>query len=205
GTGTLSGLIAGIDWVTSRASIIEVANMSLGFSEDPAQPSATHDAIKRSVALGVVYVAAAGNSNADTAGFAPASYEEVIAVSAIADSDGLSGHLGPSTSFGEDDTLASFSNFGSAVDVAGPGVDILSTLPRGLYGKKSGTSMAAPHGTGVVALHLFLLGPSGKPQDAAGVASIRQRLIATGFPQASLDGFTGDKDPFPEPLLNANF
>ncbi len=205
GFGTLSGLIAGIDWVTSQASIIEVANMSLGFSEDPAQPSATHDAIRRSVALGVVYVAAAGNSNADTASFAPASYEEVIAVSAIADSDGLPGHLGPSTSFGADDTLASFSNFGSAVDVAGPGVDIFSTLPKGLYGKKSGTSMAAPHGTGVVALRLFLLGPSGKPQDAAGVASIRQFVIDSGFPQASLDGFTGDKDVFPEPLLKANF
>jgi subtilisin family serine protease len=205
GTGTLSGLIAGIDWVTSRASIIEVANMSLGFSEDPTQPSAVHDAIRRSAALGVVYVAAAGNSNADTASFAPASYEEVIAVSAVADSDGLPGHLGPSTSFGADDTLASFSNFGSAVDVAGPGVDILSTLPKGLYGKKSGTSMAAPHGTGVVALHLFLLGLSGKPTDAAGVASIRQRVIDSGFPQASLDGFTGDKDEFPEPLLKANF
>lgn len=202
GFGTLSGLIAGIDWVTSRASIIEVANMSLGFSEDPDQPSAVHDAIRRSVALGVVYVAAAGNSNADAATFAPASYEEVIAVSAIADSDGLPGHLGTSTSFGADDTLATFSNFGSVVDIAGPGVDILSTLPNSGYGRKSGTSMASPHGTGTVALRILI---SGKPFDAAGVASIRQLVIDTGFPQASADGFTGDKDLFPEPLLNANF
>lgn len=202
GSGTLSGLIAGIDWVTARASIIEVANMSLGYSENPNQPSAVHDAIRRSVAVGVVYVAAAGNSNADAANFAPASYEEVIAVSAIADSDGFPGHLGPTTFFGTDDTLATFSNFGSVVDVAGPGVDILSTLPGGGYGKKSGTSMASPHGTGAAALHILLVG---KPFDAIGVSAIRQRLIDTGFAQSSPNGFTGDKDLFPEPLLNANF
>lgn len=203
GSGFLSDVIAGIDWVTQNAATLEVANMSLGWSgtdDDPNDPA--HEAIRRSVAAGVVYVVAAGNSNEDAASSRPASYDEVITVSAIADSDGLAGGLGAETSYGSDDTLATFSNFGADVDLAAPGVDILSTLPGGLYGKFSGTSMASPHVAGTAALYVVLFG---KPFDALGVESVKQGLISYGSPQSLSEGFNGDKDSFPEPLVNAAF
>ena len=203
GSGFLSDVIAGIDWVTRNAVTIEVANMSLGWTGNDSNPNdPAHDAIRRSVAAGVVYVVAAGNDNQDAVNFAPASYDEVITVSALADSDGVAGGLGASTSYGRDDTLASFSNFGADVDLAAPGVDILSTLPSGKYGKLSGTSMASPHVTGAAALYVTLFG---KPLDALGVELVRQGLISYGSPQSSGEGFSGDKDSFPEPLVNAAF
>ncbi len=203
GSGFLSDVIAGIDWVTQNAATIEVANMSLGWTggdTDPNDPA--HDAIRRSVAKGVVYAVAAGNSAKDAAGFAPASYDEVITTSAIADSDGLGGAFGPATSYGSDDSFATFSNFGADVDLAAPGVDILSTLPGGKYGKLSGTSMASPHAAGAAALYTVLYG---KPFDSLGVEAVRTGLIQFGIPQHSAEGFTGDPDLFPEPLTNAQF
>ena len=203
GSGFLSDVIAGIDWVTANASTIEVANMSLGWTGSDTNPNdPAHEAIKRSVAAGVVYVVAAGNDNQDAANFAPASYDEVITVSAVADSDGIAGGLGAPTSYGSDDTLASFSNFGADVDLAAPGVDILSTLPGGKYGKYSGTSMASPHVAGTAALYVTLFG---KPLDAFGVESVKQGLVFYGSPQGSSEGFSGDKDSFPEPLASAAF
>ncbi len=202
GSGYLSDVIAGVDWVTQNSATIEVVNMSLGWTESSTSPSPVRDAIQNSVAKGVVYVVAAGNSAQDAQNFAPASYPEVISVSAVADSDGVSGGLGAPTSYGSDDSLATFSNFGSSVDLAGPGVDIFSTLPGGGYGKKSGTSMASPHVCGVAALYVLRYG---KPWDALGVDSVRQNLILLGTPQNSVEGFTGDTDGFPEPLVNAAF
>jgi len=202
GSGFLSDVIAGIDWVTQRADVIDVANMSLGWTENPSSPSPVREAIQASVAKGIVYAVAAGNDSKDAQNFAPASYPEVITVSAVADSDGVAGGFGGPTSYGADDTFATFSNFGSSVDLAAPGVDIFSTLPGGLYGKKSGTSMASPHVAGAAALYVVRFG---KPLDSFGVEALRQGLIQFGTPQNSSDGFLGDLDGFPEPLVNVQF
>jgi subtilisin family serine protease len=119
------------------------------------------DAVDAGAANGVrvVPVAAAGNESIDAASTIPAAFHDVVAVSAFADHDGAGGGLvGCDYVMGEfnfecDDTLAAFSNWGASVDVAAPGVDIYSDLP-GDFGYLSGTSMAAPHVTGVVALVL---------------------------------------------------
>src|SRR5204863_6418661 len=134
----------------------------------------------------------------DAAGYAPASYDEVLTVSAIADSDGQPGRtrsnggkiIGP-------DLFASFSNFGADVDIAAPGVGILSTYKDGGYATLSGTSMATPHVTGAVSLYVF---QNGMTSDAAGVAAIRQAITTPlgGYCVAQSDprGFAGDPDAF---------
>ena len=151
GWGTWSSIMCGIDWVTARAGTIEVANMSLG--GDGAEGSCTdgglHQAICASVATGVTYVVAAGNSAADARYFVPASYDEVITVSAIADFDGKPGGTGaPTCQTGFDDTFASFSNYGQDVDLTAPGVCVLSTYRGNTTATMSGTSMASPHVAG---------------------------------------------------------
>ena len=169
GSGMTSQVVCGIDWVTATRTDanpnndIAVANMSLGGGSAPtadcgrAVGDAMHIAICNSVAAGVTYVVAAGNSGADEQNFSPASYPEVITVTAMGDSDGLPGARGGSLSCsGADDALASFSNYATrAVDIAhtiaAPGVCIRSTYPGG-YATLSGTSMASPHVAGLVAL-----------------------------------------------------
>jgi subtilisin family serine protease len=205
GSGFLSGVIKGVDHVTANAGAIEVANMSLGGGNS----QALNDAIKNSVAKGVVYVVAAGNSGIDASNTSPANSPDVLAVSAIVDTDGKCGKLGPSTSYGGDDTFASFSNYGSMVDIAAPGVNILSTYKGKTYATMSGTSMASPHVAGAVALYLA---HNLKPADVAGAAAVRAAIIAAGVPQTAPcssgdgnGGFTGDPDPASnqEPLVYA--
>ncbi|HEY3525871.1 MAG TPA: S8 family serine peptidase, partial [Nitrososphaeraceae archaeon] len=75
-----------------------------------------------SVLAGVTYAAAAGNDEKDASTVIPASYPEVMAISAIVDTDGRCGGISSPTTAGNDDTLADFSNFGSVVDFATPGV-----------------------------------------------------------------------------------
>jgi len=110
---------------------IEVANFSLSGAgtDSDCEDDVYHQAYCRVVAAGVTVVVAAGNKTKDAANFTPATYEEVITVSALADSDGQSGGDGQDTLDGPDDSLADFSNFGADVDIAAPGVDILSTVP----------------------------------------------------------------------------
>ena len=197
GAGSISTVIAGIDYVTSHASEIDVANMSLGCE---CQSAALDAAISRSVAAGVVYAVAAGNSAKDASTFSPANHSDVITVSAVADFNGQpGGGASPTCRTDVDDTFADFSNFGAPVDIAAPGVCITSTWKGGKYNTISGTSMASPHVAGAAALYIAT---HGKPTDAAGVEAVKAGLIAAATPQADLAGFTSDPDAFPEPLLN---
>jgi subtilisin family serine protease len=198
GSGYTSDVIKGVDYVTANAASIEVANMSLGGGNSPS----LNAAIASSVAQGVVYVVAAGNSAADAGNYSPANSPDVLCVSAIVDTDGTGGGLGPGTSYGADDTFASFSNYGSVVDIAAPGVNIFSTYKGQTYATLSGTSMASPHVAGVVAL---ALAESNKPLNADDVALVRQFIISNGSLQNSASGFSGDRDAIAEPLANALF
>lgn len=175
GSGYTSGIIAGIDWVVAQGNI-EVINMSLGGS---GVSTAYKDAIDKAVAKGVIVVVAAGNSDADANNYSPAYVPSAITVSALADFDGAPGGLGsPTCRTDQDDTLADFSNWGSAIDIAAPGVCILSTYPieQGSYGTISGTSMAAPHVAGAAAL----LASRNNPNNTTDVQNIRNALVNNG-------------------------
>lgn len=150
GAGSISDIIAGIDYVTEHANEIDVVNLSFGCE---CSSLALDEAVNNAVTAGITFVVAAGNSNKDASMFSPANNPSVITVSAIADSDGKCGAIGPSTKYGNDDSFASFSNYGSVVDIAAPGVGILSTYKGGEYAVLSGTSMASPHVAGAAALY----------------------------------------------------
>lgn len=155
GSGSLSTVLCGIDWVAARAGTIEVANMSLGGSgsDGSCTDNGYREAVCNLVGAGVTLVVAAGNSSADAANFAPATFPEAITVSALTDSDGAPGGLGPSSCRSTaDDNFADYSNYGSDVDIIAPGSCILSTSNTGGYVEYSGTSMASPHVAGGAAL-----------------------------------------------------
>ncbi len=136
GAGNWSWLVAGIDWCINKKGI-HIISMSLG---GPSAPTAVERICEAAWKKGVLLIAAAGNTGPPTSGKssvgAPARYDSVIAVSAIDSSN----------------QIAPFSSRGPEVELAAPGVDVLSTIPGGGYGKKSGTSMACPHVTGAAAL-----------------------------------------------------
>jgi subtilisin family serine protease len=136
GSGTLSGVIAGIDWVTANATKPAVANMSLGSSVS----TSVNDAVTRSIASGVTYAVAAGNENTDACTRSPASTPSAITVGSTTSTDARS----------------SFSNFGTCVDIFAPGSSITSAWHTGttVTNTISGTSMASPHVAGVAALYL---------------------------------------------------
>ena len=160
--------------------------------------SALDQAIASSVAQGVVYVVAAGNSDKDASTFSPANHPDVITVSALADFDGAPGGLGsPTCRADQDDTLADFSNWGSLVEIAAPGVCILSTWPGGGYNTISGTSMASPHVAGAAAL---LASGANKPTSQAGVFAIRDALVAA----ENVDWTEDSGDGAQEPLLDVS-
>ena len=197
GSGSFADIICGIDFVTANASRIEVANMSLGGSgSDSACGSnrdAMHEAICRSVAAGVTYAVAAGNSAANSATFVPAAYDEVITVSALADFNGLPGGGAASTCRADvDDTFADFSNFGADVDLIAPGVCILSTYKGDAYNTISGTSMASPHVAGGAALYKATHGSDSPAQ----VKAALQLAGTSNWNTAT------DPDATHEPLLN---
>lgn len=135
GSGFLSDVIEGLDWSVTNG--MQVVNMSLGTDSDI---QSFHGAVIKVNQAGIVQVAAAGNDGA-TVDF-PGAYSEVIAVAAVGkNADGTL-------------SAASFTSRGSEVDLSAPGVDIPSTYKGSSYASLSGTSMATPHVTGVVALVL---------------------------------------------------
>jgi subtilisin family serine protease len=136
GVGYVSDVIVGLDWCIQNK--MQVINMSLGGGGT----TSYHSAIKRAHGAGIVIVAAAGNDGMENSVNYPAKYDETIAVSAT---DG-------------NNTLASWSSRGPEVDLAAPGVAILSTWNNGYYREGSGTSMATPHVAGTVALVLAMWG-----------------------------------------------
>jgi subtilisin family serine protease len=136
GSGSTSTVIAGIDYVAGAAGGTGVANMSLGGGAS----TALDQAVINAAATGVKFVLAAGNEsdNVSTHSPARANGPNVYTVSAFGQGSGGS------------DLWASFSNFGAGIDYAEPGVGILSTYKGGAYATMSGTSMAAPHLTGLL-------------------------------------------------------
>ncbi|WP_428265758.1 S8 family peptidase [Haliangium sp.] len=137
GSGTNAGVIAGIDFVTANHISPAVANMSLGGSKS----QALNDAVARSVAAGVTYAVAAGNESTDACTKSPASEPSAITVGATEDTS---------------DARASFSNFGSCVDMFAPGRNIKGAWigSSSATNTISGTSMASPHMAGAAALVL---------------------------------------------------
>jgi subtilisin family serine protease len=193
GSGYISWIIAGIDYVTANKDSIEVANMSLGCE---CSSSAMDSAIANSVAAGVVYAVAAGNSDKDAATFSPANHPDVVTVSALADFDGALGGSGsPTCRSDQDDTLADFSNWGNKIEIAAPGVCILSTVPGG-YATYSGTSMASPHVAGAAAL----LASKNNPSNKTDVENIRSTLINNG----NFNWIDDSGDGIKEPLLDVS-
>ena len=196
GSGWSSWIIAGIDWVAANANTIEVANMSLGGS---GFSQAEYDAIQGAVNAGVAFAVSAGNDDDDANNYSPGGFDNVLSVSALADFNGAPGGGASSTCrTDQDDTLADFSNWGPEVDVAAPGVCILSTYPleRGEYGTISGTSMASPHVAGALAL----LASVDNPANAADVYGLYDQVKNSG----NYDWVDDSGDGIKEPLLDVS-
>ena len=160
GSGSSSGVIAGVDWVTAHHAASSVANLSLGGSAY----SALDHAVADSIASGVTYAVAAGNDAADACGTSPARLPEAITVAASTSAD----------------TSASFSNYGSCVDLYAPGQGITSTVNTSdtATATWSGTSMATPHVSGVAA-----------------VIRARNPTFSAAQARAKLDASVDDKGP----------
>lgn len=181
GGSDVATVVAGVDWVTENADGPSVVNMSLGVRED----SVMDEAVENSIASGISYTVSAGNGNIfgwpeDACGKSPARAEGAITVGAT----------------DIEDQRASFSNYGECVDVFAPGVDIPSAWMDDDEATNtiSGTSMAAPHVAGVVALYLEQ-NPSATPAEALEALS-----------NNATDDVVGDpREGSPNKLLHSRF
>lgn len=161
GSGTWSGVIAGIDWVTGHhTNGRAVANMSLGGGAN----SAVDQAVRNSIADGIFYAVAAGNSNQSACRYSPARTAEAVTVGATTSAD----------------SLASYSNFGTCVDLNAPGSSITSAWigSNSATNTISGTSMATPHVAGAAALYL--------EDTVASPQQVRDTLVSNASPVVQL-------------------
>ena len=153
GSGSNSGVIAGVDWVTANHSGASVANMSLGGGAS----TALDNAVTNSINSGVSYAIAAGNSNKNACNYSPARTPSAMTVGATTSTD----------------ARASYSNYGACLDLFGPGSSITSSWigSNSATNTISGTSMATPHVAGVAALYL-------QSNPTASAATVRNALVA---------------------------
>jgi subtilisin family serine protease len=155
GSGTNSGVIAGVDWVRANHRKPAVANMSLGGGAS----SALDTAVNNAIGAGVTFAVAAGNENTNACNGSPSRVPAAVTVGATTSTDARS----------------SFSNFGSCLDLFAPGSSITSAWYTGTTATNtiSGTSMATPHVAGAAALHLSA-NPGATP------AAVRTALVGAG-------------------------
>lgn len=188
GSGSTSGVIAGVDWVAATASGPSVANMSLGGGAS----SALDTAVRNAIAAGVTFAVAAGNENQNACNVSPARTAEALTVGATDSAD----------------ARASFSNYGSCVDLFAPGVSIRSAwyTSSTATASISGTSMASPHVAGAAALYLAANPGASPAQVAAGVlgaatdgAVSNSRSTNNDLLYTVFGGSSPDPDPEPEP------
>jgi subtilisin family serine protease len=153
GRGSTSGVIAGVDWVTTNAKRPAIANMSLGGGAS----EALDKAVRRSAAKGVFYSISAGNDGDAACDQSPARAGKGSAdptTGEVIDENERDNGIVTVAATNNNDAEASFSNYGDCVDIWAPGVDVSSTAMGGGRTKMSGTSMASPHVGGTAALYL---------------------------------------------------
>lgn len=218
GVTTTSAQLCGINWITQNGpslgiKVVNSSQLLVGGKDDGNCGYANNDLMHQAICAstqqaGITWVFAAGNSTADLANTGGAGYDEGLAVTAMGDSNGqpnvgssskfscksaIQSNGGGSTS-GTDDTYASFSNYAVSVadqnhTVAAPGVCLWSTFKNQSYGWMSGTSMAAPHATGVVELCILSGRCAGAPGDT--IARVRSDSITYNYNNTNW-GFKGD-------------
>ena len=176
GSGSTSGVVAGINWVSANHVNPAVANMSLGGGAS----SSLDQAVANSVAAGVTYAVAAGNSSADACLYSPARAPSAITVGATTSAD----------------AQASYSNFGSCLDLYAPGSSVTSAYYTSdtATATMSGTSMASPHVAGAAALYL-------ETNPTASPATVAQAILSLATP----NHVTGAGAGSPNLLLHSLF